>query len=197
MPAVQRYLARFVPGASDDGIVRFLLTAGAIGVLYKQNASISGAEVGCQREVGSACSMAAGALSEAPGGRRSRRRTRPRSRWSTTWGLACDPVGGLVQRSASRRNADGRPSRPSTPPAWPCAGDGQHFVSLDKVIETMRDTGADMAVKFKATSRGGLAVNVLEAPIDAGRRRPGVLSLGRQRKPQTRAHRTTQGLAAP
>jgi L-serine dehydratase len=167
VPAVLHYYARFVPGASDDGIVRFLLTAGAIGVLYKQNASISGAEVGCQGEVGSACSMAAGALCEVQGGTPEQAENAAEIAMEHNLGLTCDPIGGLVQVPCIERNAMAS-IKAINAARMALRGDGQHFVSLDKVIKTMRDTGADMAVKYKETSRGGLAINVLEAPIDVG-----------------------------
>ena len=161
IPAVMHYYDRFVPGASDDGIVRFLLTAGAIGVLYKTNASISGAEVGCQGEVGSACSMAAGALCEVMGGSPAQVENAAEIAMEHNLGLTCDPVGGLVQVPCIERNAIAA-TKAINASRMALRGDGTHFVSLDKVIKTMRDTGADMKTKYKETSRGGLAVNVIE-----------------------------------
>ena len=161
LPAVLHYYARFCPGASDDGIVRFLLCAGAIGVLYKENASISGAEVGCQGEVGSACSMAAGALCEVLGGTPDQVENAAEIGMEHNLGLTCDPVGGLVQVPCVERNAMGA-VKAINAARIALRGDGRHIVSLDKVIKTMRETGADMKVKYKETSRGGLAVNVIE-----------------------------------
>jgi L-serine dehydratase len=165
IPAVLHYYARFVPGADHDGIVRFLLTAGAIGVLYKENASISGAEVGCQGEVGSACSMAAGALAEVLGGSPAQAENAAEIAMEHNLGLTCDPIGGLVQVPCIERNAMAA-VKAINAARMALRGDGEHFVSLDKVIKTMRDTGADMKDKYKETARGGLAVNVLEAPLD-------------------------------
>lgn len=161
IPAVMHYYDRFVPGANDDGIVRFLLTAGAIGVLYKTNASISGAEVGCQGEVGSACSMAAGALCEVSGGTPAQVENAAEIAMEHNLGLTCDPVGGLVQVPCIERNAIAA-TKAINASRLALRGDGTHFVSLDKVIKTMRETGADMKTKYKETSRGGLAVNVIE-----------------------------------
>ena len=161
IPAVLHYYTRFVPGADDDGVVRFLLTAGAIGVLFKQNASISGAEVGCQGEVGSACSMAAGGLAEVLGGTPAQVENAAEIAMEHNLGLTCDPVGGLVQIPCIERNAVAS-IKAITAARMALRGDGQHYVSLDKVIKTMRETGADMKVKYKETSRGGLAVNVIE-----------------------------------
>jgi L-serine dehydratase len=161
LPAVLHYYVRFFPGASDDGIVRFLLCAGAIGVLYKENASISGAEVGCQGEVGSACSMAAGALCEVLGGTPGQVENAAEIGMEHNLGLTCDPVGGLVQVPCIERNAMGA-VKAINAARIALRGDGQHIVSLDKVIKTMRETGADMKVKYKETARGGLAVNVIE-----------------------------------
>ncbi len=161
LPAVMHYYTRFVPGASDDGIVRFLLAAGAIGALYKQNASISGAEVGCQGEVGSACSMAAGALCEVLGGTPEQAENAAEIGMEHNLGLTCDPVGGLVQVPCIERNAMGA-VKAINAARIALRGDGRHVVSLDKVIKTMRETGADMKVKYKETARGGLAVNVIE-----------------------------------
>ncbi|PZS31819.1 MAG: L-serine ammonia-lyase [Pseudonocardiales bacterium] len=161
LPAVLHYFVRFVPGASDDAVVRFLLTAGAIGVLYKENASISGAEVGCQGEVGSACSMAAGALCEVLGGTPEQAENAAEIGMEHNLGLTCDPIGGLVQVPCIERNAMGA-VKAINAARIALRGDGRHIVSLDKVIKTMRDTGADMKDKYKETSRGGLAVNVIE-----------------------------------
>jgi L-serine dehydratase len=161
IPAVLQYYRQFVPGASDDGVVRFLLTAGAIGVLYKENASISGAEVGCQGEVGSACSMAAGALCEVLGGTPLQVENAAEIGMEHNLGLTCDPIGGLVQVPCIERNAMAA-VKAINAARIALVGDGQHVVSLDKVIKTMRDTGADMKDKYKETSRGGLAVNVIE-----------------------------------
>jgi L-serine dehydratase len=161
IPAVLHYYARFVPGANEDGIVRFLLTAGAIGVLYKENASISGAEVGCQGEVGSACSMAAGALTEVLGGTPWHVENAAEIAMEHNLGLTCDPIGGLVQVPCIERNAMAS-VKAINAARMALSGDGTHFVSLDKVIKTMRDTGRDMKDKYKETARGGLAVNVLE-----------------------------------
>lgn len=161
LPAVLHYYSRFVPGACDAGVVRFLLCAGAIGVLYKENASISGAEVGCQGEVGSACSMAAGALCEVLGGTPEQVENAAEIGMEHNLGLTCDPVGGLVQVPCIERNAMAA-VKAINAARIALQGDGQHIVSLDKVIKTMRETGADMKVKYKETSRGGLAVNVIE-----------------------------------
>ncbi|GIJ37014.1 L-serine ammonia-lyase [Micromonospora andamanensis] len=161
IPAVLHYYARFVPGASDEGVVRFLLAAGAIGVLFKENASISGAEVGCQGEVGSACSMAAAGLAEALGGTPAQVENAAEIGMEHNLGLTCDPVGGLVQIPCIERNAVAS-IKAITAARLALRGDGVHAVSLDKVIKTMRETGADMKVKYKETARGGLAVNVIE-----------------------------------
>ena len=161
IPAVLHYYRRFVPGASDDGIVRFLLTAGAIGVIYKENASISGAEVGCQGEVGSACSMAAGALCEVMGGNPEQVENAAEIGMEHNLGLTCDPVGGLVQIPCIERNAMAS-VKAINAARLALHGDGVHVVGLDKVIKTMRETGADMKIKYKETARGGLAVNVIE-----------------------------------
>ncbi|XRQ05021.1 L-serine ammonia-lyase [Actinomadura welshii] len=161
VPAVLHYYDRFVPGCDDDGIARFLLTAGAIGVLFKQNASISGAEVGCQGEVGSACSMAAAALTEVLGGTPEQVENAAEIGIEHNLGLTCDPVGGLVQVPCIERNAVGAVKAISAA-RISLRGDGRHFVSLDKAIKSMRDTGRDMLDKYKETSRGGLAVNVIE-----------------------------------
>jgi L-serine dehydratase len=161
IPAVLHYYRRFVPGADDDGVIRFLLTAGAIGVLYKENASISGAEVGCQGEVGSACSMAAGALCEVLGGTALQVENAAEIGMEHNLGLTCDPVGGLVQIPCIERNAMAA-VKAINAARIALRGDGTHVVSLDKVIKTMRETGADMKIKYKETARGGLAVNVIE-----------------------------------
>jgi L-serine dehydratase len=161
VPAVLHYYTRFVPGAGEDGVVRFLLTAGAIGVIYKENASISGAEVGCQGEVGSACSMAAGALCEVLGGTPEQAENAAEIGMEHNLGLTCDPVGGLVQIPCIERNAMAS-VKAINAARLGLAGDGVHVVGLDKVIKTMRETGADMKVKYKETARGGLAVNVIE-----------------------------------
>lgn len=161
VPAVLHYYARFVPGANEDGVVRFLLTAAAIGVLFKENASISGAEVGCQGEVGSACSMAAAGLAEVLGGTPEQVENAAEIAMEHNLGLTCDPVGGLVQIPCIERNAVAS-VKAITAARMAMRGDGNHFVSLDKVIKTMRETGADMKIKYKETARGGLAVNVIE-----------------------------------
>jgi L-serine dehydratase len=161
IPAVMHYYWKFSPGYSEDSIVRFLLTAAAIGILYKENASISGAEVGCQGEVGSACSMAAGALTEVTGGTPQQVENAAEIAMEHNLGLTCDPVGGLVQVPCIERNAMGA-VKAINASRMALRGDGTHFVSLDKVIKTMRDTGADMKTKYKETARGGLAVNVIE-----------------------------------
>ncbi|MDB6005791.1 MAG: sdaA [Prosthecobacter sp.] len=161
LPAVLYYLVRVQGGTDDDRIVRFLLTAGAIGMIYKLNASISGAEVGCQGEVGVACSMAAGALAEALGGTVSQVENAAEIGMEHNLGLTCDPIGGLVQVPCIERNAMGA-VKAINAARLALRGDGTHRVSLDKVIKTMRQTGADMSTKYKETSRGGLAVNVTE-----------------------------------
>jgi len=161
IPAVMHYYQHFYPAAEEDGIVRFLLTAGAIGILYKENASISGAEVGCQGEVGSACSMAAGALTEVLGGTPEQVENAAEIGMEHNLGLTCDPVGGLVQVPCIERNAMAS-VKAINAARISMRGDGQHFVSLDKVIKTMRETGADMKTKYKETARGGLAVNIIE-----------------------------------
>lgn len=161
IPSVMHYYWKFCSGYSEDGIVRFLLTAGAIGILYMENASISGAEVGCQGEVGSACSMAAAGLTEVNGGTPAQVENAAEIAMEHNLGLTCDPVGGLVQVPCIERNAMGA-VKAINASRMALRGDGQHFVSLDKVIKTMRDTGADMKTKYKETARGGLAVNVIE-----------------------------------
>jgi L-serine dehydratase len=161
VPAVLHYYRRFSPGASDDGLIRFLLTAGAIGILYKENASISGAEVGCQGEVGVACSMAAGGLVAALDGSAAQIENAAEIGMEHNLGLTCDPVGGLVQIPCIERNAMGS-VKAINASRIALRGDGSHKVSLDRVIKTMRETGADMKTKYKETSLGGLAINVIE-----------------------------------
>jgi L-serine dehydratase len=164
IPAVLKYYLHHCRGASDDDVCRFLLTAGAIGILYKINASISGAEVGCQGEVGAACSMAAGALADALGGTPAQVENAAEIAMEHNLGLTCDPIGGLVQVPCIERNAMGAVKAISAA-RMALRGSGEHFVSLDQVIKTMRDTGRDMQDKYKETSRGGLAINVLEVPV--------------------------------
>ncbi|WP_314177291.1 L-serine ammonia-lyase [Streptomyces winkii] len=161
IPAVLHYYTEFVPGADEDGIVRFLLAAGAVGLLFKENASISGAEVGCQGEVGSACSMAAGGLAEVLGGGPEKVENAAEIGIEHNLGLTCDPIGGLVQIPCIERNGMAA-VKAVTAARMALRGDGRHHVSLDKAIKTMKDTGADMKVKYKETARGGLAVNVIE-----------------------------------
>ncbi|MEW1655287.1 L-serine ammonia-lyase [Streptomyces sp. NPDC093707] len=161
IPAVLHYYVNFVPGADEDGVVRFLLAAGAIGMLFKENASISGAEVGCQGEVGSACSMAAGGLAEVLGGSPEQVENAAEIGMEHNLGLTCDPVGGLVQIPCIERNGMAA-VKAVTAARMSLRGDGRHHVSLDKVIKTMKETGADMSVKYKETARGGLAVNIIE-----------------------------------
>ncbi len=161
VPALMHYYARFVHGANDAGIVDFLLTAAAVGFLYKENASISGAEVGCQGEVGVACSMAAAALTAVLGGSVLQVENAAEIAMEHHLGLTCDPVGGLVQIPCIERNAIGA-AKAINVARMALRGDGTHYVSLDKVIKTMRETGADMKTKYKETSRGGLAVNIVE-----------------------------------
>jgi L-serine dehydratase len=161
IPAVLHYYRRFVGSFSDDGVVRFLLTAAAIGLLFKENASISGAEVGCQGEVGSACSMAAAGLAEVLGGNPAQVENAAEIGIEHNLGLTCDPVGGLVQIPCIERNAVGA-IKAITAARMAVRGDGHHHVSLDKAIKTMRETGADMKDKYKETARGGLALNVVE-----------------------------------
>jgi L-serine dehydratase len=161
IPAVLKYYVDFVPGADEDGVVRFLLAATAIGSLFKKNASISGAEVGCQGEVGSACAMAAGALAEVLGGTPEQVENAAEIGIEHNLGLTCDPVGGLVQIPCIERNAVGA-MKAITAARMAVRGDGQHHVSLDVAIKTMRDTRADMMDKYKETARGGLALNVVE-----------------------------------
>jgi len=161
VPAVLHYYAQFVHGASDAGVIDFLLTAAAIGMLYKENASISGAEVGCQGEVGVACSMAAGALCAVLGGTPEQVENAAEIGMEHHLGLTCDPVGGLVQIPCIERNAIAS-VKAINAARMALRGDGTHHVSLDQVIKTMRETGADMMTKYKETARGGLAVNIVE-----------------------------------
>jgi L-serine dehydratase len=161
VPAVVAYYRRFEPGASEEGIVRFLLVAGAIGMLYKRNASISGAEMGCQGEVGVACSMAAGGLVAALNGTNEQIENAAEIGMEHNLGLTCDPIAGLVQIPCIERNAMGA-VKAINAARLAMRGDGTHKVSLDQVITTMRQTGRDMSVIYKETSQGGLAVNVPE-----------------------------------
>jgi L-serine dehydratase len=161
VPAVIAYYRRFEPGASDEGVVRFLLVAGAIGMLYKRNASISGAEMGCQGEVGVACSMAAAGLVAALNGTSEQVENAAEIGMEHNLGLTCDPIAGLVQIPCIERNAMGA-VKAINAARLAMRGDGTHKVSLDQVIATMRQTGRDMSVIYKETSQGGLAVNVPE-----------------------------------
>jgi L-serine dehydratase len=161
IPAVLHYYSRFVPGANEEGVVWFLLTAGAIALLYKRNASISGAEVGCQGEVGVACSMAAGALTEVLGGTPQQVEMAAEIGMEHNLGLTCDPIGGLVQVPCIERCAMAA-VKAINASRLALRSDGTHRVSLDRVIATMRATGRDMLTKYKETSRGGLAVAVTE-----------------------------------
>lgn len=161
IPAVIRYYQTFYKPKDNENIRRFLLAAGAIGLLYKLNASISGAEVGCQGEVGVACSMAAAGLAEALGATPSQVECAAEIGMEHNLGLTCDPVGGLVQVPCIERNAMGA-VKAINAARLAMQGDGEHKVSLDKVIKTMRETGADMKTKYKETARGGLAVNIIE-----------------------------------
>lgn len=161
IPAVIKYYETFVPGASWEGIRTFLLTAGAIGILYKVNASISGAEMGCQGEVGVACSMAAAGLAAARGGSNDHVEEAAEIGMEHNLGLTCDPIGGLVQIPCIERNAMGA-VKAINAAQLAMHGDGSHKVTLDQVIETMRQTGVDMSSSYKETSKGGLAVNVPE-----------------------------------
>ena len=161
IPAVLHFYTRFIAGADEDGVVEFLLTSAAIGILFKLNASISGAEVGCQGEVGSACSMAAGGLCAVLGGSAEQVENAAEIGIEHNLGLTCDPVGGLVQIPCIERNAIASVKAINAARlAW--QGTGEHKVTLDQAIKTMRETGADMKIKYKETSRGGLAVNVIE-----------------------------------
>ena len=161
MPAVLRYYRDFIEGSSNDGMRTILLTATAIGALFKMNASISGAEVGCQGEVGVACSMAAGGLAAALGGTNAQIENAAEIGMEHHLGMTCDPVGGLVQIPCIERNAFGA-VKAINAASLALRGDGTHRVSLDQVIATMRQTGADMQSKYKETSLGGLAVNFTE-----------------------------------
>lgn len=161
IPAVLHYYTRFTPGATQAGVLEFLLTASAIGMLFKRNASISGAEVGCQGEVGSACSMAAAGLAAALGGTPAQIENAAEIGIEHNLGLTCDPVGGLVQIPCIERNAIAS-NKAINAASMALRGDGTHRVSLDQAIQTMRDTGADMKSIYKETSLGGLAVNVVE-----------------------------------
>ena len=161
IPAVMMYYDRFVPDSSDQGIRTFLLTAGAIGILYKINASISGAEMGCQGEVGVACSMAAGGLAAAMGCDNDQVEEAAEIGMEHNLGLTCDPIGGLVQIPCIERNAMGA-VKAINAARLAMHGDGSHKVTLDQVIATMRQTGLDMSTHYKETSQGGLAVNVPE-----------------------------------
>jgi L-serine dehydratase len=161
IPAVLHYYDRFMPGSNTQGVIDFLLTAAAIGILYKMNASISGAEVGCQGEVGVACSMAAAGLAAVMGGTPTQVENAAEIGMEHNLGLTCDPVGGMVQIPCIERNAMGS-MKAVNAARMAMRGDGSHYVSLDSVIKTMMQTGADMKTKYKETSRGGLAVNIVE-----------------------------------
>ncbi|MDI3324020.1 L-serine ammonia-lyase [Pontibacterium granulatum] len=161
IPAVLHYYDNFCPNTDEEGIIKFLLAATAIGILCKLNASISGAEIGCQGEVGSACAMAAAGLAEATGGTPAQVENAAEIGIEHNLGLTCDPIGGLVQVPCIERNAMAA-MKAINAATMAIRGDGTHFVSLDKAITTMRDTGHDMSDKYKETSRGGLAVNVIE-----------------------------------
>jgi L-serine dehydratase len=161
IPAVLHYYQRFCTNPDEEGIIKFLLTAGAIAMLYKRNASISGAEVGCQGEVGVACSMAAAGLTAALGGSNTQIEEAAEIGMEHNLGLTCDPIGGLVQIPCIERNAMGA-VKAINASRLALRGDGMHIVSLDNVIATMRQTGMDMKSKYKETSLGGLAVNVVE-----------------------------------
>jgi L-serine dehydratase len=161
IPAVLHYYDKFIANATDEGVMEFLMTAAAIGILYKLNASISGAEVGCQGEVGVACSMAAAGLAAVMGGSPGQIENAAEIGMEHNLGLTCDPIGGLVQVPCIERNAMGA-VKALNAARMALQGDGQHVVSLDKVIKTMRETGADMKTKYKETARGGLAVNIVE-----------------------------------
>lgn len=164
VPAVLHYYWNHCEGACEDGVIRFLLTAAAVGMLFKKNASISGAEVGCQGEVGSACSMAAAGLTEVLGGTPEQVENAAEIGIEHNLGLTCDPIRGLVQIPCIERNAMGA-VKAINASRLALRGDGRHYVSLDKAIQTMRDTGRDMSTKYKETARGGLALNVLEVPV--------------------------------
>ena len=161
IPAVLAYYRRFLPGADEQGVRTFLLTAGAIGMLYKRNASLSAAEMGCQGEVGVACSMAAAGLAAVMGGSNAQIENAAEIGMEHNLGLTCDPIGGLVQVPCIERNTMGAIKAINAARLAVLHGDGSHRVPLDRVIETMRQTGVDMKDKYKETSRGGLAVNVV------------------------------------
>jgi L-serine dehydratase len=162
IPAVLAYYARFVPGASAEGIRTFLLTAGAVGMLYKKNASLSAAEMGCQGEVGVACSMAAAGLAAVMGGTNAQIEEAAEIGMEHNLGLTCDPVAGLVQVPCIERNTMGATKAVNAARLAVLYGDGKHHVPLDRVIETMRQTGLDMHGKYKETSQGGLSVNLAD-----------------------------------
>lgn len=166
VPAVLMYYMRFKDQATDEDVVNFCLAAAAIGALCKKNASISGAEVGCQGEVGSACAMAAAGLTEVLGGSPAQVENAAEIALEHNLGLTCDPVAGLVQVPCIERNAIAA-MKAINAAQMALRGDGEHFVSLDKVIKTMRDTGRDMQDKYKETSRGGLAINAIEVGVNA------------------------------
>ena len=161
IPAVLAYYRRFIPGATDEGGRTFLLTAAAIGLLYKRNASLSAAEMGCQGEVGVACSMAAAGLAAVLGGSNEQIENAAEIGMEHNLGLTCDPIGGLVQVPCIERNTMGATKAINAARLAVLHGDGSHRVPLDRVIETMRQTGIDMQTKYKETSQGGLAVNVV------------------------------------
>ncbi|MDN5509772.1 MAG: L-serine ammonia-lyase, partial [Pseudomonas sp.] len=161
VPAVLAYYDKFIREVNANSLARYMLVASAIGSLYKMNASISGAEVGCQGEVGVACSMAAAGLAELLGASPAQVCIAAEIGMEHNLGLTCDPIGGLVQVPCIERNAMGS-VKAINAVRMAMRGDGQHFVSLDKVIRTMRQTGADMKSKYKETARGGLAVNIIE-----------------------------------
>ncbi len=161
IPAVLKYYIEFVEGANEQGIIDFLLTAAAIGILYKLNASISGAEVGCQGEVGVACSMAAGALAAVTGGTLTQIENAAEIGMEHNLGMTCDPIGGLVQIPCIERNAMGS-MKAINASRLALRGDGSHYVSLDQVMTTMKQTGLDMQSKYKETSLGGLAIHVVQ-----------------------------------
>lgn len=162
IPAVLMYFDKYIHKVDEQIAARFLLTAAAIGILYKKNASISGAEVGCQGEVGVACSMAAGALAEIMGASPEKVEVAAEIGMEHNLGLTCDPVGGLVQVPCIERNAMGAVKAINAARLAMRSSSGQQKVSLDKVIKTMWDTGNDMKTKYKETARGGLAVNIIE-----------------------------------
>ena len=161
IPAVLAYYRRFVPTADANGVRTFLLTASAIGMLYKRNASLSAAEMGCQGEVGVACSMAAAGLAAVLGGSNEQIENAAEIGMEHNLGLTCDPIAGLVQVPCIERNTMGAVKAINAARLAVLHGDGSHRVPLDRVIETMRQTGVDMKDKYKETSRGGLAVNVV------------------------------------